>query len=148
MADVFTPEKRSDVMSRIRGRGNRDTELKLARLFRVHHVTGWRRQQRVRVRVKNRSAELTVHPDFIFPSLHVAVFVDGCFWHGCPKHSKIPENNRDFWMDKLSANKSRDRLVNRAMRQVGWQIIRIWEHDLAKRPEFCIRRIRKAIMLA
>ena len=138
MADVFTPEKRSEVMSRIRGRGNRDTELKLAKLFRQHHVTGWRRQQKIKV------AELTVHPDFIFPGFHVAVFVDGCFWHGCPKHSKIPATNRDFWVAKLSANKVRDKFVNRVMRRAGWRVVRIWEHDLKKQPEKCIRKVCSA----
>lgn len=141
MADVFTPEKRSDVMSRIRGRGNRDTELKLAKLFRQHHVTGWRRQLKIRVGSTNRSAELTVQPDFVFPKFHVAVFVDGCFWHGCPKHSKIPENNRDFWEEKLAANKCRDRLVSRVLRKAGWSVVRIWEHDLVRQPSKCIRRV-------
>lgn len=145
MADVFTPEKRSDVMSRIRGCGNRNTELKLAKLFRQHHVTGWRRQQKVKVGATNRISELTVHPDFVFPGSHVAVFVDGCFWHGCPKHSKIPENNRDFWAEKLSANKSRDRRVNRMLRKAGWQVVRIWEHDLKRRPGKCIWDVCSAL---
>ena len=70
MADVFTQAKRSEVMSRIRSRGNRDTELALAKLFRRHGITGWRRNQHVFGK-----------PDFIFPKLHMAVFVDGCFWH-------------------------------------------------------------------
>src|SRR3989442_3445808 len=76
MPDVFTKAKRSAVMSLIRGSGNRDTELRMMALFRAHGVTGWR-----------RGALLTGRPDFVFRRERVAVFVDGCFWHGCPKHS-------------------------------------------------------------
>ena len=76
MPDVFTKAKRSEVMSRIRGRGNKDTELALAKLLRRHRITGWRRNQPVFGK-----------PDFVFPKLKLAVFVDGCFWHGCPKHA-------------------------------------------------------------
>src|ERR1035437_8479173 len=101
MSDVFTKAKRSEVMSGIRGRGNKATELALAKLFRRNKITGWRRNQKVFGK-----------PDFIFPKLKLAVFVDGCFWHGCPKHETKPKNNRAFWQRKLSANKKRDLLVN------------------------------------
>ena len=80
-------------MSRIRGRGNEETELVLAGLFRKHRVTGWRRNQPVFGK-----------PDFVFTMQRVAVFVDGCFWHACPKHSNMPTNNRAFWRKKLTAN--------------------------------------------
>jgi DNA mismatch endonuclease (patch repair protein) len=109
-------------MSRVRGRGNRCTELALLGLFRRHGITGWRRHQPVFGK-----------PDFVFPKLKVAVFVDGCFWHGCPKHSSMPRNNRPFWMKKLAANKARDRLVNRTLRRAGWRVVRIWEHELVKK---------------
>jgi|SRR5208282_1943715 len=124
MPDVFTKSKRSEVMSRIRGRGNKDTELALAKLFRRHGITGWRRNQPVFGK-----------PDFTFPKLKLALFVDGCFWHGCPKHATKPANNRSFWRRKLSANKSRDRLVNQTLRRTGWRVLRIWEHELAKKNE-------------
>jgi DNA mismatch endonuclease (patch repair protein) len=133
MADVFTKAKRSAVMSRIRGHGNKDTELALMKLFRQHHITGWRRHQKVFGK-----------PDFIFRRVRLALFVDGCFWHGCPKHCKIPIGNRAFWKKKFAANKSRDRRVNRELRRLGWRIIRIWEHDLAKRGVACIRKIQAA----
>lgn len=137
MADVFTKAKRSKVMSRIKGHGNKDTELALMALFRLHHVTGWRRRQPVFGK-----------PDFIFRKARVAVFVDGCFWHACPRHCKIPVGNRPFWMKKLSANKTRDRLVSRTLRKMGWRVIRIWEHDLARRGEMCIQKIKAALGIA
>lgn len=133
MPDVFTKAKRSEVMSRIRGHGNKDTELALMKIFRRHRITGWRRHKPVFGK-----------PDFVFPKLKLAVFVDGCFWHGCPKHGTMPRNNRPFWKKKLDANKARDHRVNRTLRKEGWRVVRIWEHDLT-RPERCISRIRRAL---
>ena len=124
MGDVFTPAQRSQVMSRIRSRGNKATELALASLFRRHGLTGWRRHQPVFGK-----------PDFVFPKLRLAVFVDGCFWHGCPIHATKPRNNAAFWRKKLAANRARDRKVNRTLRAAGWRVVRLWEHDLAKRNE-------------
>ena len=124
MSDVFTKAKRSEVMSRIRGRGNKDTELALAKLFRRHRITVWRRNQQVFGK-----------PDFVFPRLKLAVFVDGCFWHGCRMHATKPKKNRAFWHRKLSANKKRDQLVNRTLKRTGWRILRIWEHELARKNE-------------
>ncbi len=134
MPDVFTKKKRSEVMSRIRGRGNRETELALLHILRLHRVTGWR-----------RNLSIFGKPDFVFPVFRVAVFVDGCFWHGCPKHSNMPVNNRAFWKKKLSANKARDRFVNRELRRKKWRVVRIWEHELAKNPNRCIERIKKSL---
>lgn len=130
MSDVFTKAKRSEVMSRIRGRGNRDTELALAKLLRRHAVTGWRRHP-----------VMFGKPDFVFRKERVAVFVDGCFWHGCPHHATKPGNNAGFWRKKLAANRARDRLVNRRLRRDGWRVVRIWEHELRDEAR-AIRRLR------
>ena len=125
MSDVFTKEKRSQVMSRIKGKGNKDTELAMIQILRQNHISGWRRNQAVLGK-----------PDFIFPKRKVALFVDGCFWHGCPKpkHSNMPRNNQEFWAKKLQANKDRDKFVNRELRKLGWRVVRMWEHEL-KFPE-------------
>ena len=137
MPDVFSREKRSQVMSRIRGHGNKDTELALAKLFRVHGITGWRRRQKHFGK-----------PDFTFRRERVVVFVDGCFWHGCSRHSNLPVNNRPFWKKKLTANSLRDRLVTKTLRSQGWRVLRIWEHDLSKKPLTCIRKIKSALAVA
>lgn len=138
MPDVFDKAKRSDVMSRIRGHGNKGTELALMQLFRIHRINSWRRRQPVFGR-----------PDFVFPKLKVAVFVDGCFWHGCPRHSNLPVKNRPFWQRKLKGNKLRDRRVNRLLRAQGWVVLRIWEHELTRRNELkALKRIRIALALA
>lgn len=163
MPDVFTPAKRSEVMARIHSRGNRDTEQALAKLFRRYGITGWRRQVLIRgaavgphgSRLKAaplRRPAWRVRPDFVFPRQRLAVFVDGCFWHGCPKHSPprrwlrksvmpgtprpvrgqgTSRTGKRFWREKLAANRARDRQVNRLLRAAGWRVLRIWEHELA-----------------
>ena len=134
MSDVFTKAKRSEVMSRIRSRGNEATEVALAKLFRRHGIKGWRRHQPVFGK-----------PDFIFQKLRLAVFVDGCFWHGCPKHRTQPKGNAAFWKKKFARNQARDELVNRTLRRAGWQVLRIWEHELSNKNEArLLRRFQRA----
>lgn len=124
MSDVFTKGKRSLVMAAIRSRGNKDTEVALALLLRRHKITGWRRH-----------IPLFGRPDFIFPKLRLAIFVDGCFWHGCPQHGTKPKNNAEFWMKKLTSNQARDRLVTRTLRGRGWRVVRVWEHELRQKNQ-------------
>src|SRR5262245_5720951 len=105
MADVFEPAKRSEIMSRVKGTANRNTEERLVQIFKTHSIVGWRRR-----------AKLFGKPDFIFPRQRVAIFVDGCFWHRCPKHASQPVSNVEFWNAKLSRNSARDKLVNRTLK--------------------------------
>lgn len=145
MPDVFTQAKRSDVMSRIRSRGNKATELALVKLFRAHGITGWRRQQEVRIQ-KPGVRRFKVRPDFVFRKVRLALFVDGCFWHGCPKHATQPKGNAAFWRKKFAANQARDRLVTRTLRRSGWRVLRVWEHELARKNEVrLLRRIQQAL---
>jgi DNA mismatch endonuclease, patch repair protein len=157
MPDVFTKAKRSEVMSRIRSRGNKDTEVALAKLFRRHKITGWRRHLEIRGRAallrgpnikaaRQHRPTFRVRPDFVFPKLKLALFVDGCFCHGCPHHETKPKNNRAFWRKKLSSNKKRDLLVTRALRRANWHVLRIWEHELARKNELrLMRQIQRAL---
>ena len=117
--DIVSPEKRSEIMRAVKGRGNKDTELVLVRLLRQNKITGWRRGQ-----------PIFGKPDFIFPKHKLAIFVDGCFWHGCSEHCRMPKGNRAYWKRKIASNKVRDRLVTRTLRAQGWQVLRIWEHEL------------------
>ena len=145
MADVFTKAKRSDVMSRIRSRGNADTELALVRLLRVHGITGWRRQAQLKFQV--RGSKFQVEPDFVFREVRLALFVDGCFWHCCPKHGTQPKGNAAFWRKKFAANQSRDRLVTRTLRKIGWRVLRIWEHELKRKNTVRLTaRLRRAFL--
>jgi len=126
------------VMTRVRGSGNKATELALARLMGENGITGWRRNQPVFGK-----------PDFVFRGMQLAVFVDGCFWHACPKHATKPKNNHAFWQRKLAANSRRDLLVTRMLRKNGWRVIRIWEHELApSNAKILLRRIQRALKSA
>jgi DNA mismatch endonuclease (patch repair protein) len=128
MADVLTKKKRSQVMAAIRSRGNKATELKLISIFRAHGIIGWRRSQKV-----------PGNPDFVFHRQRLAVFVDGCFWHGCRWHCRMPKSRGNYWMPKIERNKRRDAEVTRSLRRQGWSILRIWEHSL-KKPAQVVQR--------
>lgn len=134
MTDVFTPRKRSEIMSRVRSKRNAATEMRAIRIFREYKIRGWRRDYRVQGA-----------PDFVFPKKRVAVFVDGCFWHGCPMHGSEPRSNSRFWKAKLARNKSRDRLVTRNLRAKGWRVVRVWQHELSS-PNRIVRRLLQAFM--
>jgi DNA mismatch endonuclease (patch repair protein) len=119
VGDVFTKKKRSQIMASIRSTGNKATELKLAAILRAAGITGWRRHQR-----------LPGRPDFIFRRHRVAIFVDGCFWHGCRWHCRMPRGNRYYWQKKLKRNALRDQATNKLLRSADWRVLRIWEHSL------------------
>jgi DNA mismatch endonuclease (patch repair protein) len=108
-------------MAAIRSSGNASTEMRLASALRRAGLSGWRRHQPVLGK-----------PDFVWPSEHLAVFVDGCFWHGCPQCYQRPRHNAAYWSAKVERNRARDRFVNRELRRVGWRVIRIWECQLAR----------------
>lgn len=132
MTDVLSRKQRSQVMAAVRSRGNRATELKLISILRASDITGWRRNQR-----------LPGKPDFVFRKERLAIFVDGCFWHGCPKHGEVPATNKQYWRTKLSRNKARDRRVLTILKKQNWRPLRLWEHDL-KDPSRVAARIRAA----
>jgi DNA mismatch endonuclease (patch repair protein) len=136
MADVFSKRKRSQVMAAIRSKGNKDTELKLASILRAHGIKGWRRHQ-----------PLLGNPDFVFRRVRLALFVDGCFWHGCPKHGRNPDSNRNYWLPKLQRNKQRDRMVSRRLRKAGWRVLRLWAHDL-NNPELVTRKLASGLSVS
>src|SRR6185437_2460350 len=122
MVDVFSRQQRSEIMSRVKGRENAATEIRLIHIFREYGIHGWRRRSSVFGR-----------PDFIFAAAKLAIFVDGCFWHGCSIHGQVPASNRAFWTQKIDRNRARDKLVVKELRRLGWKVIRIWQHDL-KQP--------------
>ena len=146
MPDIFTKAKRSAVMAAIRSRGNKATELRMMALFRAEGITGWRRQVKLRSaeRGTRKGKATRVSVDFVFRKERVAVFVDGCFWHACPRHGTMPAGNRAFWKAKLARNAERDREVTRALRKAGWAVLRVWEHDLAAKhwPRVARRLVR------
>ena len=134
VADTFTKIKRSAIMAAVRSRGNRGTELSLVALLGRHGFVGWRRHQ-----------SLPGKPDFIFRRQKVALFIDGCFWHGCSRHLRMPASNREYWLAKISRNKLRDKKVTKELRRRGWVVIRFWEHDLRNETQL-VRRLRQALL--
>jgi DNA mismatch endonuclease (patch repair protein) len=129
MADVYTRAERSALMAKVRGRGNLTTEGALAKVFRAEGWAGWRRQRMIGGRV-GEGARFRVRPDFVFAARRLAVFVDGCFWHGCPRHGTRPRGNAGFWREKFRRNRARDRRDTRRLRREGWSVVRLWEHEL------------------
>jgi DNA mismatch endonuclease (patch repair protein) len=134
MADNLTPEQRSYSMSRIRSRGNSSTELRLIELMRGAGITGWRRK-----------SKLCGRPDFVFPRYRVAVFVDGCYWHGCRKCGLNSKSNTEYWKSKIAGNMKRDRANSKTLRGDGWTVVRVWEHDLKAKPMKCLAKIMSAL---
>lgn len=130
--DTFSRQKRSWIMAQVKSDGNRSTETRLIALLRGNAITGWRRRY-----------PLHGKPDFVFPKSRVAVFVDGCFWHGHRTKCRMPKANRAYWERKISRNVARDRLITRALREKGWKVVRIWE-DSVQKPS-TLRRLRKVL---
>lgn len=121
-------------MARIKSNGNVSTELKLASIMRKNGITGWRRKQKVLGK-----------PDFIFRKRRVAIFVDGCFWHGCPKCYIAPKTNTVYWKNKIAKNRARDRYVTKTLKEDGWKVIRFWEHSL-ERSSWIANKINHALV--
>jgi DNA mismatch endonuclease (patch repair protein) len=129
MADVYTRAERSALMAKVRGRGNLTTEQALAKVFRAEGWSGWRRQRTIGGRVA-AGTRFRVRPDFVFAARRLAVFVDGCFWHGCPRHGTRPQGHAAFWRAKFRRNRARDRRDTLRLRRAGWRVLRLWEHEL------------------
>jgi DNA mismatch endonuclease, patch repair protein len=133
MGDVFSKSVRSRVMAAVRSRGNKSTELKLVTILREYGIKGWRRHRR-----------LPGNPDFVFPHDRVVIFIDGCFWHGCRHHCRMPQDNQNYWQHKIARNQIRDKSVIISLRKNGWRVVRIWEHSLNS-PELITRRINSML---
>lgn len=133
MADKMSREDRSFTMSQIRSSRNKSTELTLISIMRQNGITGWRRKQ-----------EVLGKPDFVFWKVRLAIFVDGCFWHGCTKCKLVPKSNVDYWRKKIRNNRRRDRAVTKELESKGWHVVRFWEHSLI-RPGWIARKLKELI---
>lgn len=130
VTDRMTVSQRSYTMSRIRSRNNQSTELRLLTQLRRARVTGWR-----------RNYPLVGRPDVVFYQRRTAVFVDGCFWHGCPRCFVLPKSNVEYWRAKIDRNRTRDSRVGLSLAEQGWTVFRIWEHSLKEDPHATIVRL-------
>lgn len=129
--DTVDRATRSRIMAAVKSKGNRSTERKLRMRLAQRGIGGWRLH----------AADLPGTPDFTFDREKVAVFVDGCFWHGCPRCCRMPQANADYWMTKIEGNKRRDRSVDRKLKQMGWKVARLWEHQIRNDPAKALARI-------
>jgi DNA mismatch endonuclease, patch repair protein len=130
---VPTTPQRSRIMFAVRSKGNKSTEECLIKIMKNYNIIGWR-----------RNWPLSGKPDFVFPKHSLAVFVDGCFWHGCPRCYTEPKKNAEYWREKIRRNILRDRKNSRLLRSKGWHVIRIWEHSL-KNQKVIAKRIKKVV---
>ena len=122
MADVFDNKKRSEIMSKVRSKNNKSTELKLIEIFKENSIVGWKRNYPVKG-----------HPDFVFLEKKIAIFVDGCFWHGHDCRNTRPSDNADYWTKKRERNMKHDKEITELFEGREWTVIRIWECELKKK---------------
>jgi DNA mismatch endonuclease (patch repair protein) len=127
--DDITREQRRRCMSAVRSL-NTKPEIILRRTLWHNGIRGYRLRSR-----------LVGHPDLYFPGMKLAVFVDGCFWHGCRECKRIPSTRSEFWSRKISANRKRDRIVDSKLAQSGITVVRMWEHEVLDDPELCLKKI-------
>jgi len=119
--DNVSKKVRSKIMASVRSQGNVTTEIMFGKLLRAAGVRGYRKHWPVQGK-----------PDFAWPGRKVAVFVDGCFWHGCPRCNSMPTTRAQYWRDKIERNRQRDRRVTRALRRHGWKVVRVRECRVKK----------------
>lgn len=123
MVDKINPAARSALMAKVRSTGNRSTELQLETTLKQAHITGW----------KKHPKGILGRPDFYFPKANLVVFVDGCFWHACPRCMRpLPTSHAAYWTPKIDSNRRRDNRIRRRLRSQGFHVMRIWEHDIKR----------------
>lgn len=138
MTDKLSKAERSAIMAKVKSTGNRSTEAVVEAALIEAGIEGWEKQP-----------PLLGKPDFYFPAHRLVVFVDGCYWHGCPKHVRMPASNVAYWNSKIDRNCRRDNRYRRKLRQQGYHVMRVWEHDLKrdtwlKRLKSMLRRLEVA----
>lgn len=112
-------EIRTKMMASVKSCGNKSTELRFVSILQAWSIVGWRRHYKVAGK-----------PDFTFPRERIVVFIDGCFWHGCPKHCRMPASNVPYWEKKIKGNVRRDKRIRKSLKEQGWIVYRFWEHEL------------------
>ena len=130
--DKISQASRSRNMSRIRSTSNLTTERRFRAYLVRLGISGWQLQ----------SSLLPGRPDFIFPNHKLAVFVDGRFWHGCPRCGHKPKSNCLYWSNKLTRNRKRDLVTTREIKKYGWDVLRFWEHEIRLNPYRAVSRLQ------
>jgi DNA mismatch endonuclease (patch repair protein) len=134
MVDKFSKEIRSMIMSKVQ-RNSKPEQVLRKKLF----------NRGYRYSLNHRFKELNFKPDIVMVSRRICIFVDGCFWHRCPKCYKEPKSNKDYWLPKIEKNVHRDKEQNKYLKKNGWVVIRVWEHEL-KNLDKTIKKIEKKMI--
>lgn len=130
MADIFTRKQRSYCMSRIRAKDTQP-EITFRKLISGIGIRGYRLHYR-----------LPGKPDIVFPKRKIAIFIDGCFWHKCPKCFPVLSTRKKYWVNKIQSNIDRDIRINKELKKAGWRVIRVWEHETVKDLSRCLKQIK------
>ena len=133
MADTVSKIKRREIMQSVR---SKDSKIEIA--FRK---VLWQAGYRYRKNVNDYFGK----PDIVLKKYRTVIFIDSCFWHGCPKHLRVPKSNVDYWSNKIKKNKQRDEAINREYKNSGWQVVRIWEHDIKTSLEETMRKLAQIL---
>ena len=128
MTDTVSKKKRSEIMKANKPKGNKSTELKLIQLFKQLGLKGWRRNYKI----------VGSKPDFVFRNKRIAVFADGCFWHGHNCRNLTPKQNSEYWQKKIENNRIRDKQINERLERKGWKVIRIWECEIKEKNKIIL----------
>jgi DNA mismatch endonuclease (patch repair protein) len=137
MLDPLSREERSALMAKVRGRGGKSTERRVEAALVQHGFKDW----------VDHPNNIPGRPDFYFAQYRLVMFVDGCFWHACPKCARrVPRTRTEFWKEKITENRRRDDRTRRKLRASGYHVIRIWEHQVPK--ELWVKRLRSMMKRA
>jgi len=136
MTDTVSYKKRSEIMKANKPKGNKSTELKLIKIFKEIEIKGWRRNYTI----------AKSSPDFVFLKKKIAIFVDGCFWHGHDCRTLKPKTNKKYWDEKIKKNRERDIIIKNRIENKGWRVIRIWECEIKKDKENIILQLKNNLL--
>jgi len=131
--DTFGKEKRSQIMRAVKSKG---TKLE-QKVFKALRKRG--------LKFRTNVTSLPGKPDIAIKKYKIAIFLDSCFWHGCQLHCRMPKSNTEYWQKKIERNKKRDILITENYKQMGWNVLRIWEHELKENFESTIDKIEHFI---
>lgn len=135
MTDTVSKRTRSKIMGAIKSSGNRSTEARFRFGLVGHGISGWK------ITPKN----FQYAPDFVFENQKTAIFIDGCFWHGCPTCKRKPSSNKAYWNNKIKGNLDRDKKATLWFKKQGYAVLRFWEHELTQDLPKCINKLIQAI---
>ncbi len=133
MADKVTPEIRRNTMKAVK---SKDSKMEVKFRSALWHSG---------LRFNKNVSSMLGKPDIVFPRKKIVVFLDSCFWHGCPEHLRLPSSNSQYWEAKINRNKTRDLEVNLAYMELGWEVLRIWEHQLKENFDTEVFNVKRKV---